>query len=89
VKSKVAADVFTLSFETLQEIPQKMNTIVDGIFRQQLGRRGVTLNFNGVLGLGAIRAIPIGSSPFRQVRQAGRQSVVNPTLEFRRIFDQS
>jgi len=38
----------------------------------------VTVDFNGKLGLGEIEAIPTGSSPFRQVHQAGR--------EFRRIF---
>jgi len=47
------------------------------------------LDFNGVLGLGAIEAIPTGSSPFRQVHQAGKSWVVNPTLEFTRIFDRS
>jgi hypothetical protein len=87
VKAKVATDVFTLSFETLENIPQKMNAIVDGIFRQRLDRDGVALDFQGLLGLGRLRVIPIGSSPFRQVRQAGRKSMINPTLELRRIFD--
>jgi hypothetical protein len=87
VKPKVANDVFTLSFETLEDIPETLNAITDSIFREQLGRQGVTLDFNGVLGLGEIQAIPTGSSPFRQVHQAGRPWVVNPTLEFTRIFD--
>ena len=86
VKPKVASDVFTLSFETINDIPETLNAITDSIFREQLGRGGVTLDFNGVLGLGEIQAIPTGSSPFRQVHQAGRPWVVNPTLEFTRIF---
>lgn len=88
VKPKVTSDVFTLSFETIEDIPETLNAITDSIFREQLGRRGVTLDFNGVLGLGAIEAIPTGSSPFRQVHQAGQPWVVNPTLEFRRIYSQ-
>ena len=87
VKPKVTSDVFTFSFETLENIPATLNALTDNIFRAQLGRSGVTVDFNGRLGLGAIEAIPIGSSPFRQVQQAGRAWVTAPTLEFRRIFD--
>ena len=85
VKPKVTSDVFTFAFETLDNIPETLNAITENIFRQQLGPRGVTVDFNGKLGLGAIEAIPVGSSPFRQVHQAGRGWVTVPTLEFRRI----
>ena len=88
VKPKVTSDVFTFAFETLDNIPETLNAITENIFRDQLGRGGVTIDFNGVLGLGAIEAIPVGSSPFRQVHQAGRGWVTVPTLEFRRIFSQ-
>lgn len=89
VKAKTTSDVFTFAFETLTDIPATLNAITDSIFREQLGRSGVTIDFNGVLGLGQIEAIPTGSSPFRQVHQAGRDWVTNPTLEFRRIYDAS
>ena len=88
VKPKVTSDVFTFAFETLDNIPETLNAITENIFRDQLGRGGVTIDFNGVLGLGAIEAIPVGSSPFRQVHQAGRGWVTVPTLEFRRIRSQ-
>lgn len=88
VKPKVTSDVFTFEFETLDNIPETLNALTDNIFREQLGRGGVTIDFNGVLGLGAIEAIPVGSSPFRQVHQAGRGWVTVPTLEFRRILSQ-
>jgi len=88
VKAKVASDVFTFSWETLNDIPETLNAITDNIFREQLGRSGVTVDFNGVLGLGAIEAVPVGSSPFRQVHQAGRGWVSVPTLELRRIHEQ-
>jgi hypothetical protein len=87
VKNKIAADTFTLSFETLTDIPATLNDLTDNIFRAQLGREGVTVDFNGVLGLGAIKAVPIGSSPFRQVHQAGQDWVSSPVLEFRRVLD--
>ncbi|AGM11161.1 hypothetical protein M196_gp69 [Halorubrum tailed virus 4] len=88
VKPKVAADTFAFSWATLEDIPATLNAITDNIFREQLGRSGVTVDFNGVLGLGEIEAIPVGSSPFRQVHQAGRSWVNVPQLELRRILSQ-
>ena len=88
VKPKVTSDVFGFSFETVENIPATLNAITENIFREQLGRGGVTIDFNGVLGLGAIEAIPVGSSPFRQVHQAGRGWVTVPQLELRRVFSQ-
>ncbi len=89
VKAKVTSDVFTFSFETVQNIPDTLRTLTENVMRDQLGRGGVTVDFNGVLGLGEIQAIPTGSSPFRQVHQAGKGWVINPTLEFRRILAQA
>lgn len=86
VKAKVTNDVFTFAFETLENIPSTLNALTDNIFRTRLGRQGVTINFNGLLGLGSIEAIPVGSAPFRQVHQAGRGWVTTPVLEFRRIY---
>jgi len=87
VKRKVTNDAFTFSFETLDNIPATLNDLTDSVFRTRLRDNGVTVDFNGVLGLGEIEAIPTGSAPFRQVQQAGRGWVVNPTLEFRRIYE--
>jgi hypothetical protein len=89
VKAKVTSDVFTFSFETLENIPSTLNSLTDAVFRSQLGREGVTVDFNGILGLGEIQAIPVGSGPFRQVHQSGQDWVINPELSFRRIFDTS
>lgn len=87
VKPKVTSDVFTFSFETIDNIPSTLNAITDNIFRTRLGREGITIDFDGAFGLGEIQAIPVGSSPFRQVHQSGKGWVVNPVLEFRRILD--
>jgi len=86
VKAKVTSDVFTFSFETITNIADTLNAITDAVYREQLGRRGVTIDFNGVLGLGAIEAVPTGSSPFRQVHTAGRDWVTVPQAEWRRIY---
>jgi len=87
VKPKVTNDVFSLSFQTVQNIPSTLNTLTDNIFRSRLGRTGLTLKFNGVIGLGDIQCIPVGSGPFRQVHQSGKGWVLNPVLELRRIYN--
>lgn len=86
VKAKVAADTFTFAFETVSQIKSTLNALTSNIFREQLGRTGVRVNFNGALGIGEIEAMPVGSAPFRQVHQAGRGWVSVPTLEFRRVY---
>ncbi len=86
VKPKVTFDQFNLSFQTIENIPSTLNTLTDTIFRQNLGRRGLILDFNGLLGLGQFNVIPTGSAPFRQVHQAGKGWVISPTLELRRIL---
>lgn len=87
VKRKVTSDVFTLAFETVSDIPATLNKLTNNVFREQLGRRGVTVDFNGVLGLGEIQAISTGSAPFRQVHTSGQKWVTSPTLEFTRVFE--
>ena len=89
VKPKVTNDVFSLSFQTVENIPSTLNTLTDNIFRSRLGRTGLTLKFNGVLGLGDVQCIPVGSGPFRQVHQSGKGWVLNPVLELRRILNTS
>ena len=86
VKAKVTSDVFTFDFEAVQNAQSVLNSITDNVFREQLGRQGVTVDFNGVLGLGEIEAVPVGSAPFRQVQSAGQDWVTVPTLELRRIY---
>jgi hypothetical protein len=87
VKAKVTSDVFTFDFEAVQNAQSILNAITDNIFRERLGRQGVTVDFNGMLGLGEIEAVPVGSAPFRQVQSAGQDWVTVPQLELRRIFE--
>jgi len=86
VKAKVTSDLFTFNFEAVQNAQSVLNSITDNVFRERLGRQGVTVDFNGMLGLGAIEAVPVGSAPFRQVQSAGQDWVSIPQLELRRIF---
>jgi len=57
-KQKVTTDVFTLSFQSVENFAAVLNELTDATFREQLGRGGVTLKFNGLLGLGSVQAIP-------------------------------
>ena len=85
-KHKVTSDVHTLSFEFTENTITNLKTITDKIFKQQLGRDGLVLDYNGLYGLGEFRVLPTGSAPVRYNRLAGREGQVTvPTMEFRVI----
>lgn len=84
-KPKTTTEDISLTLDFTQDLPAKLNTIT-GMFEQQFGRGGATLDFNGKYGLGEFEVLPTGSAPFRQVRQAGEKVVRLPTLDFQRIF---
>jgi hypothetical protein len=87
-KRKTLSDTFTLSFDLVDNPVAKLTTITQGIFRQQLGRDPIRLDFNGIFRLGEIPVVPVGSAPFRRVRSAGYEDYVRvPTLELVRVFD--
>lgn len=85
-KQKPITDVFTLEFQALDGIPGTFTDIVSEIFQSNIKRSGITLDFNGIYGLGEVTVMPTGSAPFRQQRQAGDRSVVVPTFDFQRVF---
>lgn len=87
-KRKVAHDSIELGFQFAGDnYISNITDLADNIFKQRLGRDGMTLDFNGLYGMGSFDVLPIGSAPFRHARRAGHQgqSVV-PTFEFRRIY---
>ena len=85
-KHKVAFDSFSIAFELTRNTISTLQTITDNIFKTQLGRTGITLNFNGLYGLGSFEVMPTGSAPVRYQRLAGRNGQVSlPTLDFRVI----
>jgi hypothetical protein len=87
-KFKAVSETFALSFEFVDNPVPKLTTLTQEIFRQQLGRQPIRLDFNGVFGLGDFAVFPVGSAPFRRVRPAGYNDFVRvPTLDLVRVFD--
>jgi len=85
-KQKTISETLSLGFLLHENPIEDLQTIGERIFRQQLGRRGISLDFKGIYGLGEFRVFPTGSAPFRQARLAGRQGESTvPTLELSRI----
>jgi len=87
-KQKSAVDRFSLSFQKVSEGVDAVNTLTKEVFEIDLGRNGITLDFNGLFRLGAFTVVPEGSAAFRQTRRAGENDVIMvPTLDFRVITD--
>jgi hypothetical protein len=92
-KHKVTYDQFSLSFEMTENLTTQLKTIADTIFKQRLGRDGITLDFNGLYGYGSFNVLPTGSAPIRTgsapiryQRLAGRTGQVTlPTIDLRVI----
>jgi hypothetical protein len=85
-KHKVTFDEFSLSFEMTDNLTSQLQTIADNIFKQSLGRDGITLDFNGLYGYGSFDVLPTGSAPIRYQRLAGRTGQVTlPTIDLRVI----
>jgi hypothetical protein len=86
-KNKVTADRFSLSFQAVNNIQSKLSTITNDIFRQNLGRQGILLQFNGIFQLGEFRVFPEGSAPIRYQRRAGygEEQINLPTIDLRVI----
>jgi hypothetical protein len=88
-KFKTASDTFELSFEFSEDTVTETNKVVD-IFRRQLGRNSLTLDFQGLFGLGAFDVVPDGSEAVRHNRQAGyKSSGLIPSVTLRRVLDQT
>jgi hypothetical protein len=87
MKRKVTHDAFEIAFELTDDGVSFMSKFTNDVFRQQYGRRGIGLDFNGVFGLGAFPVAPVGTQPLREIRSAGEQEViVVPSLDLRVIY---
>jgi len=86
-KQKMAYDGFEISFQHTNN-PVDTATKIRDILEPQLGTSGLTLNFNGVFGLGEFTvAPPSGGQAFRMTRESGEEGVINqPTLSLRRVL---
>ena len=84
---KTAYDAFDIGFQLVQNGPAKVVDIARDILGAPLGRDSLTLDFQGLFGMGAFNDIPDGSQAFRYQRIAGQKDVENaPTLSLRRVI---
>ena len=88
-KQKAISEVISLEFLLHNNPIQDLQNIGE-IFREQLGRESITLDFNGIYGLGEFSVLPVGSAPFRQARRAAYEGMsVVPTFDFERVRNTS
>lgn len=84
---KTAYDAFDIGFQLYENGPAKVVDIARDILGAPLGRDSLTLDFQGLFGLGAFNVIPDGSQAFRYQRVAGQKDIENvPTLSLRRVI---
>ena len=84
---KTAYDAFDIAFQLYENGPAKVVDLANEILGAPLGRESLTLDFQGLFGLGSFNVIPDGSQAFRFQRVAGQKDVENaPTLSLRRVI---
>jgi hypothetical protein len=84
---KTAYDAFDIAFQLYENGPAKVVDLANEILGTPLGRDSLTLDFQGLFGLGSFDVIPDGSQAFRYQRVAGQKDVENaPTLSLRRVI---
>ena len=83
---KAAHDAFDIEFQFVDNAPNKADIIKNEIFQPRLGRDSLTLDFNGLFGLGSFDVIPDGSQSLRVQRIAAQKSIEQlPTVSLRRV----
>jgi len=81
---KSAYDAFELSFQSSD--PSGTIKNITDMFRKQLARDSLTLDFNGVYGMGAMNVVPDGSQALRHARQTAIEGHgLIPTVSLRRV----
>lgn len=86
-KAKSAYDAFEISFDATETANQTVQDLKD-LVGQKLGKSSLTLDFNGIFGMGAFSVVPPGARAFRDVVPSGYDSVgFVPTLQLRRVQD--
>lgn len=81
--AKAATDALELACELTDNAVQRRNAL-DDMFGNPLGRSSLTLDFNGLYGMGEFSVSPTGSNAIRFVRPAGSQGVINvPNMNLR------
>jgi len=84
-KAKSAYDEFELTAQVTQNTIPTINSLVE-IFRPQLTRSPVTVDFNGLYGMGSMDVVPNGSEAIRFTRNAGQNGIsIIPKITLRRV----
>lgn len=82
-------DAFEIQLSGVDNAIQTVNNLLS-IFRTRRGRDTLTLDFNGLFGMGAFAVRPRGSGALRHVRQSGRDGATNqsvPAIDLRVVLD--
>jgi len=84
---KTAYDAFDIEFQLTDNAQTKVVNLARNLIQPQLGVSPLTLDFQGLFGMGGFDVIPSGSQSLRYQRIAGQKSIENtPTLSLRRTF---
>jgi hypothetical protein len=84
---KTAYDAFDIGFQLVENGPAKVVDLARDILGAPLGRDSLTLDFQGLFGMGAFNVMPDGSQAFRYQRIAGQKDIESaPTLSLRRVI---
>lgn len=84
---KSAFDGFELTFTMFKNAQTKVVDLASNLIQPQLGREPLTLNFQGLYGMGAFNVVPNGSQALRYQRTAGSKDIENiPTVSLRRVI---
>lgn len=83
---KAAYEAFELSAEFVDSSAVSDVEDLAGMVGKQLGRDSLTLDFNGLYGLGSFAVVPQGSQALRRVRPSAEQgTIIVPKLSLRRV----
>lgn len=84
---KSAFDGFDITFTMFKNAQTKVVNLAENLIQPQLGREALTLNFQGLYGLGSFNVVPNGSQALRVQRTAGSKDIENiPTVSLRRVI---
>lgn len=84
-KRKPANDEFSITFQDTDSARQTVSELKD-LFSQPLGGTALTLDFNGIYGMGAFSVVPTGSQAIRFIEVAGEEGVSQvPQINLKRV----
>jgi len=84
-KRKPANDEFAITFQDTETARQTVSELKD-LFSRPLGGTPLTLDFNGIYGMGSLNVVPSGSQAIRFIEVSGEEGVSQvPQINLRRV----